>query len=192
MAVVELQEAGKKSVTVRVTESVNASNARQVTEELSAIIAEYPGLALELNFGDVERISSAGLRSLLVCEGEARKKCDARVTIFDVSPSVMNVLEETGMTRIFTVLEKMREYSREGFELLGRGTNGVVYRIDEENLIKVFENETTLQYNEIVRRYEKFAVCCNKTAKNRIKVAVTNNYLIPLENGGYELPHKEG
>ena len=145
MAVVELQEAGKKSVTVRVTESVNASNARQVTEELCAIIAEYPGLALELNFGDVERISSAGLRSLLVCEGEARKKCDARVTIFDVSPSVMNVLEETGMTRIFTVLEKMREYSREGFELLGRGTNGVVYRIDDENLIKVFEKSAPLE-----------------------------------------------
>ena len=61
-----------------------------------------------------------------------------------------------------------------------------------QTLIKVFENETTLQYNEIVRRYEKFAVCCNKTAKNRIKVAVSNNYLIPLENGGYELPHKEG
>lgn len=61
-----------------------------------------------------------------------------------------------------------------------------------QTLKKVFESESTLQYNEIVRRYEKFAVCCNKTAKNRIKVAVANNYLIPLENGGYELPHQEG
>ena len=49
------------------------------------------------------------------------------------------------MTRIFTVLEKMREYSREGFELLGRGTNGVVYRIDDENLIKVFEKSAPLE-----------------------------------------------
>ena len=59
-----------------------------------------------------------------------------------------------------------------------------------QTLKKVFENETTLQYNEIVRRYEKFAVCCQKTAKNRIKVALANNYLNQLENGGYEL-HNE-
>lgn len=59
-----------------------------------------------------------------------------------------------------------------------------------QTLKKVFENETTLQYNEIVRRYEKFAVCCKKTAKNRIKVALANNYLNQLENGGYEL-HNE-
>ena len=40
MAFAEVKEAGKKSVTVRITGNVDAGNARQVTEELNAIIAE--------------------------------------------------------------------------------------------------------------------------------------------------------
>ena len=160
MAFAEVKEAGKKSVTVRITGNVDAGNARQVTEELNAIIAEYPGLALELDFGEVERISSAGLRALLICEGEARKRCGARVTIFDVNPTVMNVLEETGMTRIFTVFEKMREYSVEGFEPLGRGANGVVYRIDDENLIKVFEKSAPLETIQKERELARQALIC--------------------------------
>ena len=160
MAFAEVKEAGKKSVTVRITGNVDAGNARQVTEELNAIIAEYPGLALELDFGEVERISSAGLRALLIFEGEARKRCGARVTIFDVNPTVINVLEETGMTRIFTVFEKMREYSVEGFERLGRGANGVVYRIDDENLIKVFEKSAPLETIQKERELARQALIC--------------------------------
>ena len=160
MAFAEVKEAGKKSVTVRITGNVDAGNARQVTDELNAIIAEYPGLALEMDFGDVERISSAGLRALLIFEGEARKRCGARVTIFDVNPTVMNVLEETGMTRIFTVFEKMREYSVEGFERLGRGANGVVYRIDDENLIKVFEKSAPLETIQKERELARQALIC--------------------------------
>ena len=56
-----------------------------------------------------------------------------------------------------------------------------------QTLAKVFEKDTILQYNEIVRRYTNIALCCNKTAKNRIKVALANKYLNQLENGGYEL-----
>ena len=136
MAIAEVQEAGKSSVVVRFTEkNINATNAQSVTEELKAIIAEYPHLTLVMNFENVEFISSAGLRALLIAEGEAQKECDQKISIFDVAPFVMKTFEETGLTQIFHVYEKMQEYSLDGVEQIGRGTNGVIYRIDKENLI---------------------------------------------------------
>ena len=145
MAFVEVQEKGKRSVVVRVAGNMDAENVQQVTEELLAIIEKYPHLLLSLNFAKVERISSAGLRALLICESKIHKGTDQKINIFDVSPFVMNVFEETGMTNIFHVFGKMHEYSPDNLELVGRGTNGVVYRLDEENLVKVFKKSTPLE-----------------------------------------------
>jgi uncharacterized protein (TIGR02172 family) len=159
VAIAEVQEAGKSSVVVRFTEKIiNATNAQSVTEELKAIIAEYPHLTLVMNFENVEFISSAGLRALLIAEGEAQKECDQKISIFDVAPFVMKTFEETGLTQIFHVYEKMQEYSLDGVEQIGRGTNGVIYRIDKENLIKVFQKSTPLESIQRERELAKQAL----------------------------------
>ena len=55
-------------------------------------------------------------------------------------------------------------------------------------MAKIFEGENILQYNELVRRYEKIANVCSRTAKGRIKTAVANGFIEQVESGGYRLP----
>ena len=158
MAGAEIQEVGKSSVVVRFTESVNAQNARQITEELLAVIASYPRLVLVLNFEAVEYISSSGLRALLIADEEAHKTCDEKISIFGVGPVVMKTFEETGMTEIFHVFEKMQEYSLNDLKRIAGGTNGEIYRIDDENLIKVFKKSAPLETIQRERRLARQAL----------------------------------
>lgn len=60
-----------------------------------------------------------------------------------------------------------------------------------QTLKKVFEGETILLHNDIKRRYMQHTGCSDGTAKNRIKTALANGYLLPNENGGYVLPPSE-
>lgn len=60
-----------------------------------------------------------------------------------------------------------------------------------QTLKKVFKDDEVLQYCELVRRYENEADCSMRTAKNRVKTAVGNGFLIQPESGGYKLPPNE-
>ena len=166
MAVSEIQEVGKRSVVVRVNESVNAANAKLFTEELLAVVAAYPQFDIVLNFKNVAYISSAGLRALLIADEEVHKTRDQKITIYDAGSAAMRVFEETGLTRIF---RKMHQYSLEGLELIGRGTNGEIYRLDEENLIKVFRESTPLETIERERELARQALI------SRIPTAISYN-----------------
>lgn len=81
----------------------------------------------------LEYISSAGLRILLSC-----KKKINDFSIINVSRDVYDILDMTGFSGILEVKRALREISVEGHEMIGRGTCGKVYRIDDETIVKVF------------------------------------------------------
>lgn len=84
-------------------------------------------------------ISSAGLRVIL----KLRKNCKD-IEITGVSPEVYEVLEMTGFTEMVKVQKAYRKLSVEGCEILGEGSNGVVYRYDPEIVVKVYRNADAL------------------------------------------------
>ena len=88
---------------------------------------------------NLEFISSAGLRVIL----KLRKGCD-NIEIIGVSPEVYEVLEMTGFTEMVKVQKAYRRLSVEGCEILGEGSNGVVYRYDPEIVVKVYRNADAL------------------------------------------------
>ena len=77
-----------------------------------------------------------------------RKKC-GNIEIVGVSPEVYDILEMTGFTEMAKVQKAYRRLSVEGCEVLGEGSNGVVYRYDPEIVVKVYRNADAL--NEIQR-----------------------------------------
>ncbi len=87
----------------------------------------------------LEFISSAGLRVIL----KLRKACE-NIEIIGVSPEVYEVLEMTGFTEMIKVQKAYRKLSVEGCEILGQGSNGVVYRYDPEIVVKVYRNADAL------------------------------------------------
>ena len=90
--------------------------------------------ASELNY-----ISSSGLRILL---GLAKRFKDFRIV--DTAPDIYRILEVTGFTKIMHVERAMRQMSVEGCEEIGRGGVGVVYRIDDDTIIKVFREGASI------------------------------------------------
>ena len=49
-----------------------------------------------------------------------------------------NAPEGTDFTELFDVKKRIREISIEGAELIGKGTNGAIYRLDKETIVKVY------------------------------------------------------
>ncbi len=89
-------------------------------------------------------LSSSGLRILL---GLRKRFPNFRLT--EVCPEVYQVLEMTGFTKMMTVERALRRMSVEGCEEIGRGGVGVVYRIDDDTIIKVFREGSDI--NEVRR-----------------------------------------
>lgn len=94
---------------------------------------------LTVDAGQLEYISSSGLRILLML---AKRFKNFR--IMDVNPQVYDVLNMTGFTKMMTVERALRQLSIEGCELIGVGGVGTVYRLDDDTIIKVFREGTTM------------------------------------------------
>ena len=122
-------------VTAYLEGRISSANAEETQRELLQVMEENPERALEIDAGGLEYISSAGLRVLMLL---ARKQGDA-LTVRNVSPEVYDILEMTGFTSILNVKKKLREFSVDGCEVVGRGAIGTVYRMDEDTIIKVYE-----------------------------------------------------
>lgn len=93
---------------------------------------------------NLEFISSAGLRVILKL-----RKAYKDIEIVGVSPEVYDVFEMTGFTEMLNIQKGYRKLSVEGCEVLGEGSNGIVYRYDPEIVVKVYRNSNAL--NEIKR-----------------------------------------
>lgn len=131
---------------------IDSTNAPALQAELAAVRAENPGCELALDAGALEYISSAGLRVLLQV-----RKSQGSLTVRNVSPEVYDILAMTGFTDLLDVRKKLREFSVEGCEVIGRGAIGTVYRVDEDTIVKVYELPDSLPMIENEQRRAKQA-----------------------------------
>lgn len=123
-------------------ESANAAKVEAaVQEELHDINA------VQLDCEKLEYISSAGLRIILRI-----KKTYDKVSAVNVSNEVYEIFEVTGFSEMIDVQKAFRTISVEGCEVIGSGANGIVYRYDEDTIVKVFRNPDAL--DEIKRERE--------------------------------------
>ncbi len=117
---------------------VDSANAPDVERQIFAELD--PGASnIIIDAENLAFISSAGLRIVL----KLRKAC-SDMEIVGVSPDVYEVLEMTGFTEMLKVQKAYRRLSVEGCEILGEGSNGVVYRYDPEIVVKVYRNADAL------------------------------------------------
>ena len=125
---------------------IDSTNAPEFEKELMA------ALPTELDAAELEYISSAGLRVLLKLS-----KAVGDVTVVNVSSEVYEILEMTGFTSILNVKKALREIDLTGKEIIGKGGNGTVYRLDDERIVKVYRSEHSLEYIDRERAYAKAA-----------------------------------
>ena len=138
---IQLKESGKTNVVVGFSGRISRDNAPDCEKELRQIRADHPQGTLTLDFEKLEYISSAGLRMLLTIAKEEKEK----VRVFQISSEIFEILEDTGFVKMFEAHKAMKRYSLEGCEMIGQGANGQVFRMDKENIVKVFQKSTPLE-----------------------------------------------
>lgn len=130
--------------------------AQSLNAEIQKLLAEAGAIdSLVVDADGLEYISSSGLRILLTLTKQYK---DFRIT--SVQPAVYDVLNMTGFTKIMNVERALRRLSVEGCEVIGVGGVGTVYRLDDDTIIKVFREGTTMDEvrSEITMSKEAFVM----------------------------------
>ena len=128
----------------------------QVSADINQLLATAGTIQhLTVDAGQLEYISSSGLRILLML---AKRFKQFRIT--EVNPEVYDVLSMTGFTKMMTVERALRQLSVDGCEVIGVGGVGTVFRLNDDTIIKVFREGTTMDEvrKEITMSKEAFVM----------------------------------
>ena len=96
--------------------------------------------AMIIDAAGLEYVASSGLRSILKLA-----KTEKNFKIENVCSAVYNVFEMTGFSRIMSVSKALRKIDLEKCERIGAGGNGAVYRVSEDEIVKVNYNPDTYE-----------------------------------------------
>lgn len=134
------------------TGRIDSSNTPLWEEKIREQLEGKESEPIVLDAAPLEYISSAGLRVLLRI-----KKKNPEIRLINASPEVYAILDMTGFTEIIQVEKAYRIVSVEGCEIIGHGSNGTIYRIDKDNVVKVYKNADALQEIQKERELAKLA-----------------------------------
>ncbi|MBR4158199.1 MAG: anti-sigma factor antagonist [Oscillospiraceae bacterium] len=161
-----------QGIEITLTGRIDSNNAHEAEAEISALAAGHGDLPVVIDALGLEYISSAGLRVLLHL-----KKMNPQLRITNVSSEVYEILDMTGFTQMMDVEKAYRVVSVEGCEEIGRGANGTIYRIDQDNVVKVYNNADALAEIQHEREVARIALVLGiPTAISYDVVRVGNSY----------------
>ncbi len=140
-------------MTIELKGRIDSNNASTLEKEIFARLDEEKPSEVVMDAEDLEYVSSAGLRIIL----RIKKRYD-NLRIVNVNTDVYDILNMTGFTEIMTVEKAYRKVSIEGCEVIGRGANGTIYRIDQDNVVKAYNNADALEDIQHEREVAKLAL----------------------------------
>ena len=106
--------------------------------EFAVISKENPHSSLVIDASELEYIASSGLRIML-----KMVKTEKNFKLENVIPAVYSVFEVTGFSKIINITKALRKIDLEKCEKIGAGGNGAVYRVSEDEIVKVNYNPET-------------------------------------------------
>ena len=108
--------------------------------EIAEISMNNPHDSMMVDAAGLEYIASSGLRSILKLA-----KTEKNFSIINVSDKIYSVFEMTGFSRIINIKKALRKIDLDKCERIGFGGNGAVYRVSEDEIVKVNYNPSTYE-----------------------------------------------
>lgn len=121
-------------------ERISSTNAPEIREEVLALLSRFPHTELVADFKNVEYISSSGLRVILEL---IRKEKSFRIV--EVCPDVYDIFGMTGFLQMTEIQKKRRQISLGDAEEIGWGFTARVYRLTEDSIIKVYNEDVPFE-----------------------------------------------
>ena len=133
-------ENNQGKVILRLEGRLDTAATQTMTDEINRqLSACEPVKSLICDASELTYISSSGLRILL---GLAKRYKDFRIV--EVVPEVWQIFEMTGFVKIMNIERALRRINVDGCKIIGKGGVGVVYCINDDTIIKVFREGTTI------------------------------------------------
>lgn len=129
-----------RELTISLQGRIDSGNAHIVEKDLmDCVDAHAPG-SLVADAEKLDYISSAGLRVILKL---VKKVPDFR--LINVSSDVYEILDMTGFTEMMTVEKAYRIFDVSNCEIIGEGANGMIYRVANDLILKVYKDADSLE-----------------------------------------------
>lgn len=141
------------SLTIALKGRIDSGNAADIEKEIQDQLGSADVKSLILDAENLEYISSAGLRVIL----RLRKKYPD-LKVINVCSEVYEIFDMTGFTQMMKVEKAYKVVSVDGCEEIGKGANGTIYRIDKDNVVKVYNNADALEDIEHERQVARLAL----------------------------------
>ena len=141
------------SLTIFLEGSVDTSNAEDVGKQIDDIRTQNPEGGFVLDLEKLRYISSAGLRQIL-----RLKKKEKVFKIINCTPEVYEIFDMTGFAEMMDITKAYRKMDVTGCEVIGEGSNGIVYRLNPDTIIKVYKNSDALDDIKRERELAKTAL----------------------------------
>ena len=120
-------------------ERLDASNSPKYLEQYMEVVdALPPDTALIGDLSGTAYLSSSGLRLVLTI---AKKRPE--LSLIHVLPEVYEVLDMTGLTKKISIERQILKIDPITTEPIARGSNGEVYAIEKDIIVKMFSDKTT-------------------------------------------------
>ena len=128
-----------KTLKYQLPSSLSFDNCEQVDKELNSLLEQddYDEVILDAN--NTKYISSAGLRVVL----GIKKKLD-NTSVINASTEVYDIFEMTGFTQLVKVKKAYKNFDVTGCPIIGEGAKGIVYRYNDDTVIKVYKRTDVL------------------------------------------------
>lgn len=130
--VLKVNEIGN-DVIVSVGGYIDSQTAPEFGDYIVKIHDDNPTKKIIIDFDEVEMITSAGIRQLLLFE-----KKNYNYQLINIKKEVATVLDLTGMFDILKLEDKIMSISTKGCKVLGKGFSSCVYKLDDEKIAKVY------------------------------------------------------
>jgi len=114
--------------------SVEREQAPIFGEELRRLLSEADNPTPELACGGLEYLSVSALRELVGLRG----RFDF-VLLSGLNDRIYEQLRNTGLDRFLRLEKSLRRISAEGLPLIGKGQTAAVYRLNEEQVLKLYK-----------------------------------------------------
>ena len=141
--------------------------------EIGKLVSAHPKAPVVLDCENLGLVSSAGLRTIL-----RLKQSVSHIRLVNVNPTVFDILQTTGFTEMMEVQRAYRVITVKDCEKIGQGANGVVYRYDDDIIVKTFNNPDALPEIQRERELARTAFVLG------VPTAISYD-VVRLEDGGF-------
>ena len=140
-------------LTVTLDGRLDTEAASKFEAELNAIRTENAHTSMVVDASGLEYVASSGLRIILKLV-----KSEKNFKLENVCAAVYEVFEVTGFSKIIQMTKALRKVDLNKCEKIGAGGNGAVYRISEDEIVKVNFNPDTYETleEELAKAKEAF------------------------------------